>query len=226
MRHGDEPPHPFMDAWKQADADHDGFISEAEFNAIPRVQNLPEEMRGNIFKRLDKDADGKLSREELLQFGRPHDGQPMLRLWELDADKSGGVSLEEFKEGQIMKKLPPEKLTELFKRLDTDGDGLITPKDRPNMPMHRGDERTRPMGPEGHHFDQGGDPRRAGSMIQRLDSDGDGSLTFEEFRRGPDFKDLSEDEQEDRFQKLDHNGDHKISKEDLPAAPPPPPATH
>ena len=141
----------------------------------------------------------------------------MKRLWELDIDKSGGVSLEEFKQGQIFKKLSPEKVAELFKRLDTDGDGVITPKDRPNPPVRRGDDRGRFNGPEGHHFDQGGDPRRAGGMIQRLDKDGDGSLTFEEFRRGPEVKDLTEDEQEKRFQKLDRNGDHKISKEDFSA---------
>lgn len=223
FRHGDSPPRPFIDAWKMADADHDGFIAQAEFNAMPRVLNLPEEMRGNIFKRLDKNGDGKLSREELMELGRPHDGEPLKRLWELDADKSGGVSLEEFKEGQIMKKIPPERLAELFKRLDTDGDGLITPKDRPNMP--RGDERNRPNGPEGRHFDQGGEPLhvepgRMGNIIQKLDTNGDGSLSFEEFRSGPFAKDLTEDEQEERFEKLDKNGDHKISKEDLPTPAP------
>lgn len=226
MRHDAPPPHPFIDAWKRADADHDGFISETEFKAIPRVQNLPEEMRSNIFKRLDKDADGKLSRDELQHFGRSHDGQPMKRLWELDIDKSGGVSLEEFKEGQIMKKLPPEKLSELFNRLDTDGDGMITPKDRPSPPMQRGDDRARPMGLEGHHFDQGDHPRRAENLIQRMDTDGDGSLTFKEFCSSPEIKDLSEDEQEDRFQRLDRNGDHKISKEDLPTPQTPAPSGH
>ena len=36
-----------MDLWKLADADGDGFLSKAEFNAMPRIQNLPEEKREN-----------------------------------------------------------------------------------------------------------------------------------------------------------------------------------
>ena len=62
------------------------------------------------------------------------------------------------------------------------------------------------------------------SMVRinrKLDVNGDGSLSFEEFRVGPAVKNLTEDEQEDRFELLDRNGDQKISPEDFP---PPPPA--
>ncbi|MEO5917410.1 MAG: EF-hand domain-containing protein [Luteolibacter sp.] len=216
------PPNPFIEAWKNADTDHDGFISKAEFDAMPRIQNLPEEKRGNIFKRLDKDGDGKLSRDEIMKFGRPHDGPPMKRLWELDVDKSGGVSLEEFKQGDFFKKLPPEKQAEVFHRLDTDGDGLITPKDRPEPPFKGGPPGKHPKGPEGGRRGEGDDdgPGNPEKLFKKLDTNADGSLSFEEFRVGPWVKDLTEDEQEDRFEKLDTNGDHKISPEDLPPRPP------
>jgi Ca2+-binding EF-hand superfamily protein len=104
---------------------------------MPRIANLPVEKRAEIFSRLDKDNDGSLSRKELGRFGRPHDDHPMKRLWELDADKSGGISFDEFKSGQIFQKLPAEKQARIFKRLDTDGDGFITPKDRPEPPFKR-----------------------------------------------------------------------------------------
>ncbi|NQX01538.1 EF-hand domain-containing protein [bacterium] len=215
------PDRSFSEAWKIADVDRDGLISTAEFNAMPRIKKLPEEKRVHLFTRLDKDADGKLSRDELGRMGKPREGHgapPLKRLWELDADKSGGVSLEEFKAGQLLMKLPAEKQQEVFSRLDTDGDGVITPKDRPESPFLRPDGKPRSNRPDGKHPGPEDGP---GEMNRKLDVNGDGSLSFEEFRAGPAIKNLTEDEQEDRFEVLDRNGDLKISPEDFP---PPPPA--
>ena len=207
------PSRPFVEAWKLADTDKDGFISKAEFNAMPRIMNLPEEKRENLFKRLDKDADGRLSRDELAPFGKSHDGpdQPMKRLWQLDSDKSGGISFEEFKAGQLFMKLPPAKQEAVFRRLDTDGDGVITPKDRPEPRFKH------PNHQEGKRPDDG---TESGQINRKLDLDGDGALSFEEFRNGPAVRNLTEDEQEDRFELIDRNGDHKISPEDFPPRPP------
>lgn len=202
---------PFQQAWKAADTDGDGFISATEFSAMPRIQNLPEEKRANIFKRLDKNDDGKLGPEELNRMGgKGHDkhDQPMKRLWELDADKSGGISFEEFKAGQLFKKLPPEKQDGIFHRLDTDNDGLITPKDRPQQRFKR------PKKADGGPHEKGPD-----KINRKLDTNADGALSFEEFRLGPAVKHLTEDEQEDRFEILDRNRDLKLSPEDFPAPP-------
>lgn len=215
---------PFFEAWKAADADSDGIISKEEFARMPRIQNLPAEKRDHLFTRFDKDADGKLSREELARMGKPpHDGQPeppMKRLWELDADKSGGISFDEFKGGQFFMKLPAEKQQAIFTRLDTDGDGVVTPKDRPEPHFKRPDGKPRPNQPDGKRPEPGDRPEQ---INRKLDANGDGSLSFEEFRAGPAVKNLTEDEQEDRFELLDRNGDQKISPEDFPPPPPPPP---
>lgn len=216
---GEKPGRPFQEAWQRADTNKDGVISRAEFDAMPRISKLPEEKRTEIFARLDKDKDGSLSRDELGKFGRSRDGDPMKRLWELDADKSGGISFEEFKSGQLFKKLPADKQEKIFKRLDTDGDGFITPKDRPEPPpfKHR----------KGQHKKRPGAPPAPGGMDMKLDSDGDGALSFAEFRKSPAVRDLTEDEQEDRFEKLDRNGDHKLTPDEihpLPKREAPPPA--
>ena len=198
----------FADAWKVADKDTDGSISLAEFAAMERVKSLPEANRAKLFERLDKNGDAKLSREEIHRGAeRRHDGQrpPMKRLWELDADQSGGISLEEFKAGQVFKKLAPEKQGVVFKRLDTNGDGMITPKDRPLKPGKRG---------------EGSPEQRPYRISDKLDLNRDGALSFEEFRAGPAVRDLTEDAQETRFERLDRNKDQRISPTDFYPAPP------
>lgn len=207
----------FAETWKAADKDGDGFISREEFDAMPRIGNLPEDKRPRIFERLDKNADGKLGRDELRRSGREHEGQrpPMPRLAELDADKSGGVSLEEFKTGRMFQKLPPERQAEIFRRLDSDRDGEITPKDRPQPPFRPEGGKPHPRHGPGKPGEQP-DPRR---IIRQLDQNGDGALSFEEFRAGQAVRDLSEDEQEDRFEVMDKNGDQKLTPEDFPPPP-------
>lgn len=215
-REGRPPGPPFAELWKQVDRNADGFLSKAEFDAMPRTAKLPEDKRTAIFARLDKDGDGKLSREELGRFvNKPHDGEgpPRKRLWELDLDKSGGVDFEEFKKGELFKKLPAEKQAEVFKRLDTDGDGVITPKDRPEPLKRPGEKRDKEK--DGDRDKETED----GHINRKLDLDGDGALTFQEFRQGNAVKNLTEDEQEDRFELLDRNGDHKLSIEDFPKPP-------
>lgn len=218
---GEHGPHPFREAWSQADLDRDGKISKEEFKAIPRVRKLPEEKQDEIFMRLDKDSDGFVGQTEISGFGRSRDGRPMRRLWELDTDRSGGISLEEFKQGPFFKKLPAEKMIELFHRLDTNGDGLITPKDKPEPPPNRGGKGRRPKKADKPGRGEIGGPKRQARLIEALDADHDGKLTFAEFRVGPAVKDLTEDQQEDHFEKLDRNHDQRISPEDFPPPPPP-----
>lgn len=215
---------PFGEGLRAADSNHDGFISKEEFAAMPRIANLTEEKRANLFKRLDKNEDDLLGRDELDQMGKPREGDvpPMARLWELDTDKSAGISFEEFKGGRFFMKLPPDKQDAVFKRLDTDKDGIITPKDRPEPAFKRPDGREHRKGPDGKHPARKNDSGKPESINARLDLNGDGALSFEEFRVGPEVKDLSEDEQEERFELLDRNGDLKISPQDSPPPPPPP----
>jgi Ca2+-binding EF-hand superfamily protein len=210
-----------VEAWKQADKDGDGFLSKEEFEAMPRIASLPEEKRPRVFKRLDKNNDGRLGRVELSRMGLPHDGQgpPMQRLWELDLDKSGGVSFDEFKTGEFYQKLPPERQEDIFRKLDTNRDGMLSPKDKPQPPFkHEGGKPPpprRPKEPGGKHQGPHNDSKR---IFQQLDKNGDGCLSFDEFRVGPRVDDLSEDEREDHFEGMNNNHDQKLTP-DEPAPP-------
>lgn len=203
-----------IEFWMHADTNGDGLISRDEFLALERIKNLPEEKRDRFFNRLDKNGDGSVSIEELrkLAEGEKQGGfQGLPRLPELDTDHSGGVSLEEFKASPFVQKLPAERQDALFKRLDRDGDGQITPKDRPEGPPRR------PDGPGRDDQGRGGDDPR--QLLRRLDANGDGAVTFEEFQKAPFAEKLGEDALEERFMKLDKNGDKRLTQDDMPPPP-------
>jgi Ca2+-binding EF-hand superfamily protein len=209
QEHHGAPPRGFMNGWEAADKDHDGFISKEEFEAMPRIANLPQDKRDKIFKRLDKNGDGKISREEIGMLAKHR----MQRFWDLDTDHSGGVSFEEFQAGEFYKKLPLEKQKEIFNRLDSNGDGLITREDHPQLRFVYPNEQGR---------DKGNMKKFLTHLIEKFDIDGDGSLSFAEFRLIPWVKNLTEAEQKAHFDKLDRNHDQKISPEDFPPSPSPP----
>lgn len=195
-----------VELWKKADTDGDGFISAAEFATMERPGQLPEDKRNEIFKRLDKNGDGRISTDELPR--RPQgDGMPPLE--QVDADKDGRIVFEEFKNLGFVAKLPEERQRKIFGRMDRDGDGALTPKDRPEGPPHDGRRDGKGDGKGG----RGGNPRE---LIRKLDQNGDGALNFEEFRKAGFLKDKSEDEQEDSFEKMDRNKDLKIDGSDFP----------
>jgi Ca2+-binding EF-hand superfamily protein len=195
-----------METWKKADTDGDGFITLAEFSAMERIAQLPEEKRAEIFKRFDKNGDGKIGPDEL---PRPQGGMPSL--FQVDANKDGRIVFEEFQNLSFVKRLPLERQRALFERMDNDKDGAITAKDRPQGGPPRDGKW------DGKRDGKGGG-RGPGfpELIQSLDRNGDGALDFEEFRQAPFLRGKSEDEQEDRFEEMDRNGDLKIDAADFP----------
>jgi len=145
----------FRAVWEKYDTDGDGFLSFQEFQEMPRIARLSEEQQLRLFSRLDKNEDGKVSQNELrhMRQGRKENrpARGMRRLMELDADGSGGVSLEEFRAGEMFANLPPERVEAMFGRLDTDGDGQITLNDRPQLPPNA----RHPNGPRGERGERG-----------------------------------------------------------------------
>ena len=117
------------------DTDGDGSVSRAEFEAAAT------KAAGERFSRLDTDANGLLSREELnAGRGTRRRGPEMGAA--IDTDGDGAWSLAELQAAQ------PGFDAERFAELDRNGDGLINADERP-MRGPRGEHRRMRGGPEG-----------------------------------------------------------------------------
>lgn len=129
----------------------------------------------DVFKLLDQDGDGKISRPELeLVFHRlgvaAGDEELSQIVAAADLDGDGCISLEEFEE--LSSRLGPagdDELQETFEYYDADGDGKISAEELLGVFTS--------IGEDGCTID---DCRR---MIVGVDSDGDGFVCFQDFLR-------------------------------------------
>ena len=98
----------------EIDANHDNLVTFEELRAWHQ-QHRGHRGHGGMIKRLDKDGDGKVSREEAQ--AAPRFAQ---RFDQLDANKDGFITADELKAAR------QARAQEHFKRIDTDGDGRIS----------------------------------------------------------------------------------------------------
>jgi len=126
------------------------------------------------FKALDKNSDGKLSREELVEgykqiMGEIAAEQEVDRIMAIaDADGSGEIDYSEFVVATINKRklLSEEKLTAAFKLFDKDGSGSISA------------EEVKEVLGVGKNIDE----KIWNEIIVEVDGNGDGEISFEEFK--------------------------------------------
>jgi len=175
----------FMAAY---DRDRDKAVSWSEFQASKKMSHLEEAGKRRIFDHLDKNKDEKITRNELPKGGRPANGTKRG-----DLNNDGKISFAEFQEDPRMKDAKPERLAEMFKRMDRDGDSFLTPRDfpRPNR---------------GPLFDR--------SLMEKLDVNKDQALSFEEWSKSPRIKDFSEERKREMFGRIDRNDDGKLDETD------------
>lgn len=128
--------------FQRIDKNGDGLVSREEFFSSPRMEKLPAEKREMLFARFDLNDDGEITPDEIRQMQHNAKDRQRREFRSLDVDQSGGLSFEEFSQGKYFSKLPEEKRRQIFQRMDTNGDGQITPDDQPHH--RRPHDRERP----------------------------------------------------------------------------------
>lgn len=132
------------------------------------------------FLSIDKDGDGQLTREEMLELlsGKEENLDFMMRL--MDADRNGTVEFHEFLEIMAFlnynKGLNARTAGQFFRALDKDGDGYLTVEEIKYFYEMMGKD-TEDKGPCNSEIE---------ALVQSLDTDGDGKIDFEEFQNGID----------------------------------------
>jgi len=132
-----------------------------------------KENLARIFKAIDKNGDGKLSKEEILDgydkyMGKSIDKDDVEKMFEaVDTDKSGFIDYSEFVLASMNEKnlLTNEKLQSAFKMFDKDGSGYISSTEIKEILSFGG-----AVGDEA-----------VNDIVKQVDANGDGQISFEEF---------------------------------------------
>ncbi|MFC1806182.1 hypothetical protein ACFL09_04290 [Planctomycetota bacterium] len=203
----------------------------------PRKAKAPRGKGTNrLVQMLDKDGDGAISREEYkgtdAVFGK------------LDPDGDGVVSAEEgAKAARYMMLITWDLVDrdELFKALDKDGDGNITAEEMKAAPLAEILSKATMDARRTLAGGGAGGAGAAGGLVGRLDKDGDGKISRDEFpaehldkfdrmdRNKDGFIDADESPKPrggkpgaggraDLMGKLDKDGDGKVTREEFPQA--------
>ena len=143
------------------------------FNASQLLNKQEKEQIDKVFRAMDINGDGKLSKDEIQQgfaqyFGRSLDDKEVDEMFEkVDADGSGAIDYSEFVVATMNEKnmLSNNKLQTAFKMFDKDGGGSIST-----------DEIKQVLS-----FGQNLDEKVIAEVIKQVDANGDGEISFEEF---------------------------------------------
>jgi calcium-dependent protein kinase len=143
------------------------------FIASQLLSKSEKESLARVFKAIDKNGDGKLSLEEILEgydlfFGKSMDKHEIEDMFKrIDSDGSGFIDYSEFVVAAMAEKnlVTNEKLQSAFRMFDKDNSGFIS-----------ADEIKEILG-----FGKTLSEEAVNEVIKQVDENGDGQISFEEF---------------------------------------------
>jgi Ca2+-binding EF-hand superfamily protein len=188
---------------------------------VPPAGGDPQARFEEAFKKMDANADGKVSKEEFLEFSKKEAEE---RFSKIDASGSGSVSKDQIAEA--MRRMRGgeggQRRPEGFRRPEGEagsggvrrpeggdgarprpgGEGNATPGGNPPPPPGEG-RPDNPGGPSARGGQGGGLPGSVGEMFRKIQENG--SISKEEYSKLTD----------EQFKRMDGNADGKITKEEL-----------
>jgi len=139
------------------------------------ISKAEREQLASVFKALDKNADGKLSKQEVKEGYYNHDGRLLSdeeidKMFDaVDTDQSGYIDYTEFVVASMNEKalMTNERLAGAFKMFDKDGSGTISPSEIKAV-LTAGEAKIPQMVLD--------------KILKQVDANGDGQISFEEFQ--------------------------------------------
>ncbi len=155
-----------------------------------------KEKRMERIAEFDVDGNGELSDSEKAAIKK-------MRFDEADADKSGGVTLEELTayNQSRMDQRKEEMAARHFNRIDKDGDGVASLEEFDNATRKMSKHKDKRKGERPHK----GQKQMRAEMLEKFDADGDGKLSDAE----------KEVAKRAKFEAIDANSDGKLSSEEI-----------
>jgi Ca2+-binding EF-hand superfamily protein len=120
-----------------------------------------------VFKSFDADADGRISASEIQKLRRCTTAEAKEMVAAVDTDGDGFIIIEEF--GTLLDDGDSDALRMAFEEYDDNGDGMITAEE-----LCRALRRVLP--------DEDLTIEKCAEMIAGVDKDGDGVISFDEFK--------------------------------------------
>jgi len=210
------------------DTDGDGNVSKTEFTTGASSANLSSDAAATLFDTLDSSSSGSLAISDLAsafqtlssdtraalmqtqEMGTPPSAEDIFA--KIDTDGDGMITESEFADGRPSN-MSAEQASSLFSQMSGDSDSLSKEQFLANAPKP-------PQGGHGGPGGPGGKPPSAEDLFSKLDSDGDGTVTSEEFIAGRP-EDVSEEQAANLWQMIASGAD-SMSQTDFVAAMTPP----